>query len=75
MSHITVSPGVQRCRYVPDAREVLPEAYELVDKGLLSAADFRGFVCDHAIRLHGGMNPDFFEGTSVAAHAKEVLHR
>lgn len=58
---------------VPDARDILPEAYELVDEGLLSADDFRNFACDHAIRLHGRMNPGFFEGTSVADHAGRVL--
>ena len=42
---------------VPDMRDVVPEAYELVDDGRLDADQFRAFTCDNAIRLHGGMNP------------------
>jgi predicted TIM-barrel fold metal-dependent hydrolase len=57
---------------VPDAREVLPEAYELVEHGLLTADDFREFTCDNAIRLHGGMNPRFFDGTAVEAYARDL---
>jgi hypothetical protein len=58
---------------VRDMREVVPEAYELVEHGLLSADDFRDFACDNAIRLHGGVNPRFFDGTAVADHARAVL--
>jgi predicted TIM-barrel fold metal-dependent hydrolase len=58
---------------VPDAREVLPEAYELVEHGLLTDDDFRDFACDNAIRLHGGMNPRFFDGTAVEAYARNLL--
>jgi hypothetical protein len=58
---------------VPDARDVLPEAYELVEDGLLTRDDFRDFACDNAIRLHGGMNPHFFDGTTVEEHARRVL--
>jgi predicted TIM-barrel fold metal-dependent hydrolase len=59
---------------VPDAREVIPEAYELVEHGLITLDDFRDFACDNAIRLHGGMNPKFFEGTAVEDYARTVLH-
>jgi predicted TIM-barrel fold metal-dependent hydrolase len=52
---------------------VLPEAYELVERGHLDAAGFRAFACDNAIRLHGGMNPRFFEGTTVEAYARDLL--
>jgi hypothetical protein len=58
---------------VPDAREVLPEAYELVEHGLLTADDFRDFACDNAIRLHGGMNKHFFDGTAVEEYARTFL--
>jgi hypothetical protein len=58
---------------VPDMRAVVPEAHELVERGLLSADDFRDFVCDNVIRLHGGMDPRFFEGTAVAGYARAVL--
>jgi hypothetical protein len=54
-------------------REVVPEAHELVERGLLTDDDFRDFACENAIRLHGGVNPRFFEGTAVADHARRVL--
>jgi hypothetical protein len=58
---------------VNDPTEVLPEAWELVEDGALTRAQFRAFACDNAIRLHGGMNPAFFDGTPVAAYARGVL--
>jgi predicted TIM-barrel fold metal-dependent hydrolase len=60
---------------VPDMRDVLPEAFELVEHELLSLAQFREFSCDNAIRLHGGMNPRFFDGTRVEAYANALLGR
>jgi hypothetical protein len=56
-------------------RDVLPEAYELVEHHLLSLAQFRAFSCDNAIRLHGGMNPRFFDGTRVETYARDLLAR
>lgn len=58
---------------VRDMREVIPEAAELVDDGLLSRDEFRLFACDNPIRLHGGMNSDFFAGTVVEEYARRVL--
>jgi predicted TIM-barrel fold metal-dependent hydrolase len=60
---------------VPDMRDVMPEAFELVEHRHLSLAQFREFSCDNAIRLHGGMNPRFFDGTRVEAYAKALLGR
>jgi hypothetical protein len=51
---------------VPDMREVLPEAFELVENGQLDPAQFRAFVCDHAAELLLATNPDFFAGTVLA---------
>ena len=51
---------------VPDMEEVLPEAYELVDKGQLTEEDFRDFVFGFPVSLWTGTNPDFFRGTAVA---------
>jgi hypothetical protein len=56
---------------VPDFREVLPEAWELVDDGHLDRDDFRAFTCDNAISLLAGARPDFFEGTVVEDYAKK----
>ncbi len=60
---------------VPDMAKVVEEAYELVERHVLSDQDFRDFAADNAIRLHGRMNPDFFRGTAVEAYAKQVLAR
>jgi hypothetical protein len=53
--------------------ETVPEAYELLEDGLLSEADFRDFAFANAVRLHGGMNPSFFAGTAVEAAARDEL--
>jgi predicted TIM-barrel fold metal-dependent hydrolase len=58
---------------VSDMREIVPEAAELVDEGRVSSDDFRRFACENPIRLHGGMNPEFFEGTCVAEEARAIL--
>ncbi|MFN0092548.1 MAG: amidohydrolase family protein [Acidimicrobiales bacterium] len=52
---------------VPDMREVLEEAYELVEHELLTDADFRDFVFVNTARLYAGTNPEFFKGTTVEA--------
>jgi hypothetical protein len=58
---------------VPDMLEVLPEAYELVEDGLITAEDFRDFTFANAVRLWGTQNPKFFEGTTVGKAAAAVL--
>lgn len=60
---------------VPDMSQVLVEAYELVDDGVLDAAGFRSFTCDNAILLHGDANPHFFEGTAVEDYAAQLISR
>ena len=50
--------------------EVLGEAYELVEDGLLGEDGFRDFTFANAVRLHGGMNARFFEGTVVEDEAR-----
>jgi len=58
---------------VPDMTEVVPEAYELVEHGLLDDSDFRDFTFANAVRFWGHVNPDFFKGTVVEKQAAEVL--
>ena len=60
---------------VPDMTEVVPEAYELVEHGLISEADFRDFMFANAVRFWGQVNPDFFKGTVVEKQAATVLAR
>jgi hypothetical protein len=57
---------------VPDVRGVLPEAWELVEHGQMSRADFREFSFANSVRMLRGVNPDFFQGTVVAAEARAV---
>src|SRR5213083_3364075 len=58
---------------VPDMAEVVPEAYELVEHGLLTEDDFRDFMFTNAVRFWGEVNPDFFRGTVVARAAAAAL--
>jgi len=58
---------------VPDTRDVLPEAWELVEHGLLTAEDFRAFTFGHAVSLWAGGNPGFFDGTVVETAAAREL--
>ena len=51
---------------VPDMREVVPEAWELVEDGHIDEEQFRAFVFDNPVRLWTAMNPDFFAGTVVS---------
>jgi predicted TIM-barrel fold metal-dependent hydrolase len=50
---------------VPDFREVIPEAFEMVEKGFVTEEDFREFTFTNAARLHTRNNPNFFKGTVV----------
>ena len=58
---------------VPDMTAVVPEAYELVEHGLIDDDDFRDFMFANAVRFWGEVNPDFFKGTAVEKAAAEVL--
>jgi hypothetical protein len=58
---------------VPDMTAVVPEAYELVEHGLLDDDDFRDFMFANAVRFWGEVNPDFFMGTVVEKQAAAVL--
>jgi predicted TIM-barrel fold metal-dependent hydrolase len=49
---------------VPDFRGVLAEAWELVEDGHITEADFRAFTFENPVRLWGG-NPEFFRRTVV----------
>jgi predicted TIM-barrel fold metal-dependent hydrolase len=58
---------------VPDARHVLAEAFELVERGHLDAAAFRAFTFGNAVALLAGTNPRFFEDTAVADAARRAI--
>ncbi len=50
---------------VQNMRDVLVEAHELVDDGIITAHDFRDFVCGYPLEFWTGMNPSFFKGTVI----------
>jgi len=58
---------------VPDFREVIPEAFEMVEKGYVTAQDFREFTFANAATLHTRNNPDFFKGTVVERAVADEL--
>ncbi|HEX6511872.1 MAG TPA: amidohydrolase family protein [Chloroflexota bacterium] len=58
---------------VPDFREVLPEAYELVEDHGLTEQDFKEFTFTNTARLHTRGNPGFFKGTVVERAVAEEL--
>ncbi len=59
---------------VIDATDVLEEAWEMVEDRLISEDNFREFTFTNAVELHGGMDPDFFNGTVIEkAAAKELV--
>jgi predicted TIM-barrel fold metal-dependent hydrolase len=60
---------------VIDMRDPLPEAYELVEDGVITEDNFRDFTFANAVHLWGTQNPRFFEGTAVAKAAAEELRR
>lgn len=50
---------------VRDATSVLPEAWELVEHGLMDESAFRDLVFENAFSLWASVNPDFFRGTVI----------
>jgi hypothetical protein len=58
---------------LPDMRDAAYEAWELVEDGVIDEAEFREFVFANPVRLHAGMNPDFFNGTAVEREAMAVM--
>jgi len=58
---------------VVDMKEVVPEAYELVEENLISENDFRDFVFANPVRFWGEGNPNFFKGTRVEKESAALL--
>ncbi len=58
---------------VADMAGVLPEAYELVEDGLMDADNFRDFVFTNPVRFWAEANPEFFTGTAVEHEAAALL--
>src|SRR5207245_398256 len=58
---------------VIDMRDPLREAWELVEDGLITEANFRDFTFDNAVRLWRTQNPQFLYCTVVAKHTAAQL--
>jgi predicted TIM-barrel fold metal-dependent hydrolase len=58
---------------VPDMLSVLPAAWSLVEKGLMTEEEFGDYCFGNVVRLHGTMNPAFFDGTTVESTARLLL--
>jgi len=58
---------------VPDFEDVVPEAYELLERKYVTEQDFREFTFTNAARLHTRNNPEFFKGTVVEKAVREEL--
>jgi predicted TIM-barrel fold metal-dependent hydrolase len=50
---------------VPSFTMPLVEAYELVERGILTPEQFEEFVCVNAVRFYAGTGRSFFAGTEV----------
>ena len=57
---------------VPDMNEVLLEAWELVEQGLVSEEDFRDFTFANPVSLWRGAREDFFAGTAIEREVAEI---
>jgi len=51
---------------VPDMGEVLHEAFELVEEGLIEAGDFEDFVYKNPVEFWTRHAPNFFSGTAIS---------
>ena len=58
---------------VQDMKDVVPEAYELIEHELITENDFRDFMFTNPVRFWGTANPKFFDGTRVEKEARALL--
>jgi hypothetical protein len=58
---------------VPDIREVVEEAYELVEKDVIDEVDLKDFVFTNPVSFYAGLNSAFFKGTVVEDAVEKVL--
>jgi predicted TIM-barrel fold metal-dependent hydrolase len=60
---------------VTDMKEVVQEAYELVEDRIMSEEDFCDFTFANPATLYAAMNPDFFTGTVCEAAVNRLMNR
>jgi predicted TIM-barrel fold metal-dependent hydrolase len=59
---------------VTDMKEVVDEAYELVEDRIISEEDFRDFTFTNPASLYADMNPQFFKGTACEAAVDRLMN-
>ncbi len=59
----------------PTLTEPLAETWDLVEQGVITAADFKALVFDNPHRFYTEANPRFFEGTAIGSAAEEGRSR
>jgi predicted TIM-barrel fold metal-dependent hydrolase len=57
---------------VPDMAGVLHEAWEMVERGLLTERDFADFMFANPVRFLTAQNPAFFDGTVLDRDARAI---
>ncbi len=60
---------------VPEMTEILEEAHELLEDGLVTPDDFKEFVFGHPAKLWTTLNPDFYKGTVVESAVQKYLSK
>jgi predicted TIM-barrel fold metal-dependent hydrolase len=60
---------------VTDVGDVVVEAWELVEDGLITEDDFREFMFWNPVELHARTNPAFFKGTRVEKEVDAFLRQ
>ncbi len=58
---------------VPDLTEPLAESWDLVEQGVITAANFKSWVFENPYRFYTEANPRFFEGTAVETKLKSII--
>jgi predicted TIM-barrel fold metal-dependent hydrolase len=58
---------------VEDMERVVPEAWEMVEDGVMSEESFRDFMFTNPVRLLTSLDPEFFKGTAVESEVKALL--
>ena len=53
---------------VPDMTKCVPDAYQMVEKGLMSEDNFRDFMLTNPAEFFTRQNPDFFKGTILEGY-------
>ena len=53
---------------VPDMTTCVPDAYQMVENGLMNEENFRDFMLTNPAEFFTSQNPDFFKGTTLEGY-------